>query len=79
MIIKVKLFSILRNHVSGYDPEQGIDIELASHARVSDVIHHLKIPAAQFPVVSCGGRILQKSDPLSDGNVLHIFQPVAGG
>ena len=79
MVIKVKLFSILRQHVDGYDPDNGIDIELAPHALVSDVIHHLNIPADQFPVVSCNGRILQKSDPLSAGSVLHIFQPVAGG
>lgn len=79
MTIKVKLFSVLRQHVNGYDPDHGIDIEMGTTALVSDVIHFLKIPADQFPVVSCGGRILQQSDPLIDGSTLHIFQPVAGG
>ncbi len=79
MNITVKLFSVLRQHVDGYDPERGIDIVLPPAARVGDVIRHLDIPSEQFPVVSCDGRILQPGDVLADGSVLHIFQPVAGG
>ena len=79
MQINVKLFSVLRQHVDDYDPHRGIDVELGAAARVDDVIKTLKIPMAQFPVVSCNGRILKKNDRLTDGSVLHIFQPVAGG
>lgn len=79
MKVKVKLFSILREYVDGYDPELGVAIELAPKAVVADLIRHLNIPADKKPVVSCDGRILQVNDELSDGSLLHIFQPVAGG
>ena len=79
MNITVKLFSVLRQHVDGYDPEHGIDIHLPPAVRVEDVIRYLDIPSEQFPVVSCEGRILKPADVLTDGSILHIFQPVAGG
>jgi len=79
MTIKVKLFSILRQYVPAYDPDAGVDVALEPHACVKDLIDHLKIPADKWPVVSCNGRILKSDDPLIDGSLLHIFQPVAGG
>jgi sulfur carrier protein ThiS len=79
MLIKVKLFSVLRDRVDNYDPALGIELKMAAQAQVGDVIRHLKIASEQFPVVSCNGRILKAGDPLTDGSVLHIFQPVGGG
>jgi sulfur carrier protein ThiS len=79
MKINVKLFSILRQRVDDYDPDRGVDIELAPHAVVADLIQHLNIPDDQKPVVTCNGRILKTTDILSDGSLLQIFQPVAGG
>jgi len=79
MKINVKLFSILRQCVDDYDPDRGVDIELSSQAVVADLIQHLNIPDNQKPVVTCNGRILKANDVLSDGSLLQIFQPVAGG
>jgi len=79
MKINVKLFSLLRQYVDGYDPNLGVDIELGPQAVVADLIRHLNIPADKKPVVSCNGRILKENDALSDGSLLQIFQPVAGG
>jgi len=79
MKINVKLFSILRQYVADYDPEEGVEIELSSPAIVADLIHRLNIPEDKKPVVSCNGRILRTHDTLLDGSVLHIFQPVSGG
>jgi sulfur carrier protein ThiS len=79
MKIHVKLFSILRDCVEGYDPDLGVCIELAPRARVHDLIQKLDIPADAAPVVSCGGRILKVHDRLEDGSEVQIFQPVAGG
>ncbi len=79
MKINVKLFSILRQCVDDYDPDLGVDIELAPQAVVADLIRHLNIPADKKPVVSCSGRILKADDKLSDGSLVQIFQPVAGG
>ena len=79
MKINVKLFSILRQCVDDYDPDLGVDIELAPQAVVADLIRHLNIPDNQKPVVTCNGRILKANDTLSDGSLVQIFQPVAGG
>ena len=79
MKINVKLFSILRQCVDGYDPDLGVDLELAPQAVVADLIRHLNIPEDQKPVVSCNGRILKADDELQDGSLVQIFQPVAGG
>ena len=79
MKIRVKLFSVLRGCVKDYDPQLGVEIELASHARVDDLIRHLNIPPDKAPVVSCDGRILKSDDFLTDGSEVNIFQPIAGG
>lgn len=79
MKIRVKLFSVLRECVEDYDPQLGVEIELAPQARVDDLIQHLNIPPDKAPVVSCDGRIMKPHDRLSDGSDINIFQPIAGG
>jgi sulfur carrier protein ThiS len=79
MKIRVKLFSVLRECVENYDPQLGVEVELASHARVDDLIRHLSIPSDKAPVASCDGRILKSNDFLIDGSEINIFQPIAGG
>ncbi|MGD8837457.1 MAG: MoaD/ThiS family protein [Desulfobacteraceae bacterium] len=79
MRLKVKLFSILREYAPDYDPDTGLEVELASDALVSDLIHLLNIPSDKAPVVSCNGRVMKADEPLRHGSVVHLFQPVAGG
>ncbi len=79
MKIKVKLFSILQEYAPDYNPELGLDVELSSEARVSDLVNLLKIPPDKAPVVTCDGRVMKVDDRLNNGSVVHLFQPVAGG
>ena len=79
MKLKVKLFSVLQEYAPNYDPEVGLDVELSPEARVSDLINFLKIPPDKAPVVTCDGRVMKADDPLNNGTVVHLFQPVAGG
>jgi sulfur carrier protein ThiS len=79
MRLTVKLFSILQEYAPDYDPDLGLDVELASDARVSDLVHFLKIPPDKAPVVSCDGRVMKADEMLNDGSLIHLFQPVAGG
>jgi len=71
MRVQIKLFSVLPDYVSDYDPQKG--------ATVSDLLSHLGIPMSKVPVVICNGRILQATDTIQPDSTLHIFQPVAGG
>ncbi len=79
MLIHVKLFSILRECVDGYDPQKGLAVELSPQASVEDLIRQLNIPSDKAPVVSCNGRILKPQDLLTSDSEVNIFQPVAGG
>jgi sulfur carrier protein ThiS len=79
MHVTVKLFSGLRDCRPDYDPAAGLVVELPDRASVAELVRRLGIPASMSPVVSCGGRILQKDERLENGSLLHLFQPVAGG
>jgi sulfur carrier protein ThiS len=79
MRVQIKLFSVLRDYVSDYDPERGVAADLPAGATVSDMLSHLGIPMSKVPVVICNGRILQAADPVQPDSTLHVFQPVAGG
>ncbi len=79
MKLKVKLFSVLQEYASDYDPDLGLEVELGSDARVADLVNFLKIPDEKAPVVTCDGRVLKADDPLQNGSTVHLFQPVAGG
>ena len=77
--VKIKLFSVLRDYVSNYDPEKGLAADLPADATVSDLLNHLGIPMSKAPVVICDGRILKSTDTILPDSTLHIMQPVAGG
>ncbi len=79
MRVRVKLFSVLRDYVSDYDPQKGLAADLPAGATVSDLLGHLGIPMSKVPVVSCNGHILQGADTIQPDSILNIFQPVAGG
>ena len=79
MRVQIKLFSILRDYVSNYDPEKGVVADLPDDATVSDLLNHLGIPMSKVPVIICNSRILQATDTIQPDSTLNIFQPVAGG
>ena len=79
MRVQIKLFSVLRDYVSDYDPQKGVAADLPAGASVSDLLSNLGIPMSKVPVVICNGRILQATDTIQPDRTLHIFQPVAGG
>lgn len=79
MKILVKLYSVFREYVPGYNPQNGMELELTSGATVADMLGHLKIPMSEAPVVTCKGRILNPGDIITKETTIEIFQTVAGG
>jgi len=79
MKVRVKLFSVFREHVPGYNPQRGVEAELKDCATVADLLGHLKIPMSNAPVVTCKGRILKPADIIKKDSTIEIFQAVAGG
>ncbi len=79
MKVRVKLFSILREYVPGYNPQRGIEADLADGAKVSDLLSHLGIPLSEAPVATCNGLVLQHGDRIQEESTIEIFQSMAGG
>jgi sulfur carrier protein ThiS len=79
MKVNVKLFSVLRDCVPGYNPQTGVDADLADGTTVADMLGQLGIPMSKAPVVTCKGRILHPGDAIQNESTIEIFQPVAGG
>ena len=79
MKVKIKIFSILRHYVPDYDPQEGLEIELADEVTVAEMLNKLGIPGSQVPVVTCSGRVLHRNDKIKKDSTIDIFQSVAGG
>lgn len=79
MKVIVKLFGTLAQEFSGYNREEGMDIELPDGSKVKDLLAHLQILKSQGDVVSMRGRILKENDKLEDGALVYILQAVHGG
>ena len=79
MRVRVKLFGTLSQRFPGYQPTQGIEIDIPDGVRVKDLLAHLKISKYQWGVVSMESRILRTDDKLQDGASMHVFQAVHGG
>ncbi len=79
MKVLIKLFSVLRDYVPDYNPQEGVVAELPDDSTVTDLLGHLGIPMSKMPVVTCDGRVLQAEDTIHENSTLHIFQLVTGG
>jgi len=79
MKVRVKWFGTLRPEFSGYDPERGVEVEIADGARVKDLVTRLSISEVKGAVVAVDGKILQLEDPLKEGASVHLLQPMCGG
>ena len=79
MKVKVKFFGALSQKFQGYNPENGIEVEIPDGARVKDLLAHLRIPEAKGGVAAVEGVILHLEDPLKEGSSVHLLQSVYGG
>jgi len=77
--VRVKLFGTLGEAVPGYDPEEGLEVEIAEGAKVKDLLARLDILEVKGGVVTAGGKVLRSEDPLNDGMSVHLLQAVYGG
>jgi sulfur carrier protein ThiS len=79
MKVKVRLFGTLGQQFPGYDPAKGLEVEFPDGARVKDLLARLTISEVKGGVVAVDGKILHMEDPLKDGALVHLLQPVYGG
>jgi len=79
MKVTVRFFGTLSQKFPGYDPEKGLEVEIADGARVKDLLARLRISEVKGGVVAVDGKILHLEDPLKEGASVHLLQAVYGG
>ena len=75
MKIHVKLFAILRKYASPANQ----DMDLAEGTTIRQVLQQLDVPEPEVALVFVNSKQQKLDEPLSDGDELGIFPPMAGG
>ena len=78
MKIKVKVFATLRKYVADESSGQQ-ELELAEEATVEEAVRELKIPEEQVAFVFVNSVRKKLDEPLTEGDELGVFPPIAGG
>jgi len=74
MVVEVKLFATFRE---GRFSEK--ELELPEESSLGDLLKHLKIPEKDAKILIVNGQTVSVEHKLSNGDVIAIFPPVAGG
>ena len=79
MKIKIKAFGTARKHISGYEPENGMELEFPAGSMIKDLLIHLNIPLNKGLSVSMDGRVVGPDMEIKDGAAIVLLNPLAGG
>jgi sulfur carrier protein ThiS len=79
MKVTVKLYGTLSRLFEGYDHSHGLQVEIHEQATVAELLTSLEISDNHETVAVMGGRVMDDNEPLSNGNVISVFQRIAGG
>ncbi len=77
MKVVVKLYGTLGQQFPGYQPSQGIEVDLPEGATVRDLLAHLRLPERAIVIVE--GRVLPADAGLQGDAPVSVFQPIGGG
>jgi molybdopterin converting factor small subunit len=76
--ISVKLFATLKKYLPA-GQSASISLTLPAGSVVQDAVEALHIPREQAGLLVTGDIYIEPETPLSDGQELSIFPPLAGG
>jgi molybdopterin synthase sulfur carrier subunit len=79
MALKIFLNASLRQFVPGYDPYQGLTLEVAPGATVAQVAARLGLPMAEITLIMVDGRRQETDFSLQGSERLGLFPPIGGG
>lgn len=81
MSIHVKLSTTLRKYVPGYDPEQGLELDIGEqeHLMAKDIVIRLGLPLPEIKFLMLNGRYRDLDAFLNPGDRLAFFPAVGGG
>jgi len=79
MPLQIMLFATLRRFLPGYDPYQGLDLDISPGTTLSQIVQLLDLPAEDITLILVNG-VQQKPDYQLQGNErVAFFPPVGGG
>jgi molybdopterin synthase sulfur carrier subunit len=79
MPLQVFLNASLRRYVPGYNPYDGLSLEVSPGTPVSRIISLLDLPAKEVTLIMVNGVRQQPDFPLQGGERLGLFPPIGGG
>lgn len=79
MTVTVNLSTALRDHVPGYQPHQGLIMELSDISSLLDLARNLGLPVEDIKIAMLNGRRVDLNSPVSDGDRVAFFPAVGGG
>ncbi|MBM4273402.1 MAG: MoaD/ThiS family protein [Deltaproteobacteria bacterium] len=79
MHLQVFLNATLRRYVPGYDPYQGLSLEVAPGATVAQVINRLGLPPQEVTIIMVDGLRRDMDYTLQGNERLGLFPPIGGG
>jgi molybdopterin converting factor small subunit len=79
--INVKLYSGLDHQakISHYDPESGIELEIAKGSRLKKVFKAIGLSIHESTVGFINGKKANLGEKLKEGDVVYFMKPVSGG
>ena len=79
MPLRVFLNASLRRYVPGYNPYEGIALEVPPGTPVARVIAALGLPGEEVTLIMVDGARQQADFPLQGEERLGLFPPIGGG
>ena len=79
MKVDVKISTTLRQYVPGYNPDTGIEQEIAPGTTILDLAQILGIPPGEIKFVMVNGRYQPLETLLGSGDRIAYFPAIGGG
>ncbi|MDR1083667.1 MAG: MoaD/ThiS family protein [Deltaproteobacteria bacterium] len=79
MSVSVRLSTTLRNLVPGYEPAEGLILEIKENLTALELAQKLNLPPADIKIVMLNGRRVTLESVISDGDRVGFFPAVGGG
>ena len=77
--VNVRLFGTLRRSHPGYDPEEGINVEVEEGKTIRDLLDTLCLSEGETKLLLVRGLCRKLEYQLGDSDELSIFLPIGGG
>jgi sulfur carrier protein ThiS len=79
MKLRVDLYGTLREEFPGFDPSQGMQVEIPDGATAKDLLAALGASPSRGALIIAKGRTLGLDSPIEEGAPVSVFQSIHGG